>query len=245
MDNFFTLFIDLPVNLDYTIFEILTKESMGGDTLGKDAFDKLTENRQKAIIDHGIAEFSTKGYAEASTDKITQNSHISKGILFHYFGSKKEFYAFCLEQGMKRLFFKEMEPVVFGNFYDTLFSYLDENFSLYRTYHDEMMFINRAARESASEVLPIKNGLFAQYKKKLREKSFRMFSKAVQTLDQIEPMNPKTIEGLAIYVGAILDKYLALYNETPDWFFEKTDEIKSDMKEYIDLFLYGITRKKE
>ncbi len=47
--------------------------------------------KQNSIIDAGVEEFSQKAYSDANTDKIVQNCGISKGLLFHYFGSKKIF----------------------------------------------------------------------------------------------------------------------------------------------------------
>ena len=65
-----------------------------GDGMAFEAFEKLPEDRKKRIIDTGIREFSAKSFKDASTDRITAECQISKGILFHYFGSKKEFYFF-------------------------------------------------------------------------------------------------------------------------------------------------------
>ncbi len=47
-----------------------------------------TEKRQR-IINAAIDEFM-KGYCKANTDIIVNNAGISKGLLFHYFGTKKK-----------------------------------------------------------------------------------------------------------------------------------------------------------
>ena len=47
----------------------------------------LTEEKRQAII-NALREFSLNNYATASTNKIVSNANISKGILYHYFGSK-------------------------------------------------------------------------------------------------------------------------------------------------------------
>jgi len=53
------------------------------------AFMNLTEEKRQAIINAALREFSLNNYATASTNKIVSNANISKGILYHYFGSKK------------------------------------------------------------------------------------------------------------------------------------------------------------
>lgn len=49
------------------------------------------EKRDK-IINAAIEEFATYPYEKASTNNIVKNAGISKGLLFHYFGSKQELY---------------------------------------------------------------------------------------------------------------------------------------------------------
>ncbi len=51
-------------------------------------FYQLDEEKRNRIFQAAIEEFS-KGYRVASTNKIVEKAQISKGLLFHYFGSKK------------------------------------------------------------------------------------------------------------------------------------------------------------
>ena len=46
-----------------------------------EAFERLSEKKQAAILGAGVKEFSHKTYTEASTDAITIQSNISKGLL--------------------------------------------------------------------------------------------------------------------------------------------------------------------
>jgi len=45
-----------------------------------------------------LEEFAERGYAMASTNAITARAGISKGLLFHYFGSKKNLYVQVLRE---------------------------------------------------------------------------------------------------------------------------------------------------
>jgi len=49
---------------------------------------RMDPDKQKRVIAAGMTEFR-KGYQKASTDNIAGKAGISKGLLFHYFGSKK------------------------------------------------------------------------------------------------------------------------------------------------------------
>ena len=51
-----------------------------------------TEERRAGLIALGRRIFSTRPYDAISTDEIAQEAGISKGLLYHYFPGKREFY---------------------------------------------------------------------------------------------------------------------------------------------------------
>ncbi|MCL2531360.1 MAG: TetR/AcrR family transcriptional regulator [Oscillospiraceae bacterium] len=56
-------------------------------------FMKLEEGKRNRIINAAMKEFRY-GYKKASTDAIVKEAGISKGLLYHYFGSKEQLYIF-------------------------------------------------------------------------------------------------------------------------------------------------------
>ncbi|MCL2376243.1 MAG: TetR/AcrR family transcriptional regulator [Defluviitaleaceae bacterium] len=58
-----------------------------------DKFLKLEEDKRNRIINAAMKEFRY-GYKKASTDIIVKEAGISKGLLFHYFGTKEQLYAY-------------------------------------------------------------------------------------------------------------------------------------------------------
>lgn len=72
-----------------------------------DKFLSLPEEKQAQIINGALKVFGKYGYKKAATDEITQHAGISKGLLYHYFPSKKvlylELYAYCLDYLMEAL----------------------------------------------------------------------------------------------------------------------------------------------
>lgn len=56
----------------------------------------LDEEKRKKIIAVSLKEF-TKGYDAANMDHLTNKAGISKGLIFHYFGSKKGLFLFLLK----------------------------------------------------------------------------------------------------------------------------------------------------
>jgi len=59
-------------------------------------FLALPEEKQERIINAAMNEFLS-GYKNASTDNIVKKAGISKGLLFHYFGTKEQLYNFLID----------------------------------------------------------------------------------------------------------------------------------------------------
>ena len=60
-------------------------------------FFDLKKEKQDRMINAGLKVFALNGYHHASTDEIVKEARISKGLLFHYFGSKSGYYAFLYD----------------------------------------------------------------------------------------------------------------------------------------------------
>ncbi len=210
--------------------------------MAREAFEKLTEDKKNMIIKSGISEFSLKSYSEAGTEAISRNCGISKGILFHYFGSKKEFYIYCLEHALEQLLIEQPEPEV-NDFYGIIFYFMEEKFDICRRLREEMRLVNMAARETNSQVFEQKNKVLSQYMIKTKEKSAKVITKAVAVLNLKETNTGKVTAALTLYIGAIINRYLEIYKETPDQFFEQSKEIKAEIREYIDFLLYGVVKE--
>lgn len=207
-----------------------------------EAFDKISKDKQATIIKSGIREFSQKPYKEASTDAITTSAGISKGLLFHYFGSKKEFYLYCLSQALECLIAPTPEPDV-QDFYTIIFGTMDEKIRLCNEYPNEMHLVNMASRDAASDIAEGKNQIFKDYLLKTTAESAQLMARAIATLPLKEPTNEKVNEALRLYIGIVNNKYLAAYQSNLDAYFENSEQIKKEMKLYIDFMLYGIVKE--
>lgn len=203
------------------------------------AFERLPAEKRDRILQRGINEFSKKSYSEASTDEITKSCGISKGILFHYFKSKKQFYLFCVEQALKRLISDTHESAD-EDFYDILFESMDEKLNQCRIYADEARLVNMAARETNGEVMNDVASVLLSYRARVKTDTVKAMARAAGKL-RLKPENrEKAIAALSLYVQALINRYLSEYREKPDEFFQKSEEIKAEMREYIDFMLHGI-----
>lgn len=60
-------------------------------------FLEKVDARRNRILEAGLLEFADKGYKKASTNTIVREAKVSKGLLFHYFISKKDLYIFIFK----------------------------------------------------------------------------------------------------------------------------------------------------
>ncbi len=60
-------------------------------------FENLDAEKKRRILNAAMEEFVAKGYKQATTDDIVARAGISKGALFHYFGSKDRLYVYLMD----------------------------------------------------------------------------------------------------------------------------------------------------
>lgn len=92
---------DIDFEVNEKEFDILSKDTKKKSFLGEyDINDHkimmMEEEKRKKIIAVSLKEF-TKGYDAANMDHLTNKAGISKGLIFHYFGSKKGLFLFLLK----------------------------------------------------------------------------------------------------------------------------------------------------
>ncbi len=225
-----------------SIFDILESDIdshliMGG-IMSLKTFEKLSADKQEKILSAGIREFSLKSFRDASTDTITKQCQISKGILFHYFESKKKFYLYCLEKSMERLTGRT-EEVTGNDFYEILFAEMNRKIRLCMEYRIEMHLVNMSSRDASSEIAKEKAEIMYRYAAVIRSESDKMLRNAMNAL-HLKNREDTTAEGLHIYINAVMNRYLHQYQQDPDQFFENSETIQSEMNDYLDLILYGI-----
>ena len=64
-------------------------------------FFDLKKDKQDRMINAALKVFALHGYRHASTDDIVKEAGISKGLLFHYFGSKLGCYTFVYDYSVR------------------------------------------------------------------------------------------------------------------------------------------------
>lgn len=70
---------------------------MGTEKVIFTKFLSLKPEKRERILNAAMKEFAQKGYDNASTNEIVKEAKIGKGMLFHYFNSKKDLFLFLYD----------------------------------------------------------------------------------------------------------------------------------------------------
>jgi TetR/AcrR family transcriptional regulator len=117
-------------------------------------FFNLEKEKQDRIVNAAIKEFALKGFDHASTNEIVKEAGISKGLLFHYFGNKKQMFFFLFDYGIEIIteeFYKKVdltEPDFFARVRQSVLIKME----LLNIYPDIFKFIESAYLEDSLEV---------------------------------------------------------------------------------------------
>lgn len=61
------------------------------------------DERRAQLLELGLKLFSERAYDEIAIDDIARAAGVSKGLLYHYFGGKRDFYVACVRQAAEQL----------------------------------------------------------------------------------------------------------------------------------------------
>ena len=117
-------------------------------------FEALDGEKQQRILNAAMKEFASKGYDHASTNRIVEDAGIAKGLLFHYFKSKKQLFLYLYDRGLKLVTEEVLRGVDFTepDFFQRMQQAQAAKIALIRVYPDIMDFIKAAYLEESEAV---------------------------------------------------------------------------------------------
>lgn len=118
-------------------------------------FFDIKKEKQDRIINAALKIFAMQGYRHGSTDDIVKEAAISKGLLFHYFGSKVGLYCFIYDYS-SRFMTLELRSTVNARETD-LFALTKQiecaKMHAMKAYPYMQQFLNRSLSEDSYEAL--------------------------------------------------------------------------------------------
>lgn len=187
-------------------------------------FFDLKKEKQDRMINAALKIFSIGGYKHASTDDIVSEAGISKGLLFHYFGSKLGLYSFLYDYSVR---FMKLE--ITGGVSSTEQDYFEirrameyAKMQVLKNYPYMQQFLDRCRFEDVSEALMAierQKNVLTDIQAVLKNQSNRSLFKDGVDYEKLDQMLTYTVDGLmdTRFQDASFQPEL-LYNETCAYF---------------------------
>lgn len=120
-------------------------------------FFDLKKEKQDRMINAALKVFSENDYKHASTDEIVSTAGISKGLLFHYFGSKSGLYNFLYNYCVKFMILEIKTDVSDSetDYFKLMKSLESARYQVYRNYPYLPQFVDRSFKEDLTEDIDI------------------------------------------------------------------------------------------
>lgn len=203
-------------------------------------FEGLKEEKKKRILEVAIEEFAVNGYDKASTNAIVKKAGISKGILFHYFGSKKNLFLYLFDYCINNLADKyyllnDGEPE------DIFERFIRISIRKMKIVQEEP-FINKLVFSAISNMpVSLKNELTEKYNNYSSKYLKEVFENIDTSKFREEIDSRKAIELVMICMDGLSSKYIQKYKGiSMEDILKNSEEIMEDFNKYLEILKFGI-----
>jgi TetR/AcrR family transcriptional regulator len=205
-----------------------------------DKFENLPEEKKKRILEACIEEFALNGYDKSSTNSIVKKANISKGILFHYFGSKKTLFLYIFDYCTNLLtdkyyLAKEKEPR------DIFERIMWVSILKIRIIQEEPLKYRLVLLAISNMPESLKEELTEKYNNNYLKHMAQFFNNIDTSKFRKEIDSEKAVELIMMCTDGISNKYLEKYKNRPvDEVFDDLDKVMEEYKEYMNILKFGI-----
>lgn len=212
----------------------MVNESMEDEMLDKTKRDKI----QQASLE----EFAEHGYEKASTDRISQRAEVSKGLIFHYFGSKSKLYMITINSCINEMLedFKNVD-IDNNDFKSTIKLLLELK---YRYFADNPLKYKLIVNGFHNSPKELKEELVKKYHD-LMEIGLNIFTDIIKKLPLKKDVS---IEGVVTVIAAIqntlLSKYLSIFTDDTVSFEKYYNKVADEFISLLNIVMYGIIDEK-
>ena len=166
-------------------------------------FFDLKKEKQDRMINASLKLFALNGYKHASTDDIVTEAGISKGLLFHYFGSKLGLYTFLYDYSVRFMKLELTRGVLESSHTTDYFEIRKQiemaKMQVLKNYPYMQQFLDRCKYENVSEALLAieeqRNVLSEVYTSIMEQADTSLFAEKVD-INKLDAMLDYTIKGL-------------------------------------------------
>lgn len=201
-------------------------------------------NKKQVLLNIALEHFANYGYERTSTNRLIQQAGISKGMIFHYFASKKQLYAAVLDSCLQRvvLFMARETPAPSSDLFERVISNSYAKVKFYvrepLTYRLLIDAFTGPVPEEVRDVIDERRQQIAQYT------SVRF--EGIDTSKLRSTVVPAQAFDLVANVANILsNRFIEEHRDQPDRGLEHLDKFVDSMKPYFRMIESGICQPED
>ena len=199
--------------------------------------DEKNQQSKLKILNAALQEFGENDYFTASTNNICKNNWISKGLLFHYFGSKDEIFMECVRKCFDELssYIEEHIPTEGVTVEDIFGKYMECRIKFFKEYPYYKRIFHTAVFNAPAHL----TGDIDEARKKLREVNELFLIKVLDNFKlKADVKKAEVIRVIIDFGNFLLSKYKVKG--------EEEEFMKKPIEEFIQMMkmlFYGIIQE--
>jgi len=199
------------------------------------------DTRRTAIWEACLLEFSEKGFDRASTNSIAERAGVSKGLVFHYFGSKERLYRELVEQCVADVEAYVLSETPEGmSFVGTMIRLSEVKLQYFKTHPRHFSLLMQAFYNPPEHHREVIQAIYGKMLARARE--------MVRQLLTLLPMRPETDPERALDLvmaisGIIEGRHSGRFKAETVLSEPLYQEMRDDYTAYLELLLHGISRE--
>lgn len=208
--------------------------------LSEESGNKYTvQEKKEHILMTALQEFSEKGYDGASTNLIVQRAGVSKGLLFHYFGNKRNLYLATFEMCFEKMlpYFNHKFLHVSSNIIERIMEISLLKLKIAMEQPLMHSFLTAAYIEAPEEV---RDEIKTRYEQLTAQYMPYVLENIDYSLFKEDINREKALELIMIVLDAITEKYIKTYKKTEKKGTLILKDFVDELEDYLILLKHGI-----
>lgn len=197
-------------------------------------FFDLKKEKQDRFIHAALKIFAENGYKRASTDEIVREAGISKGLLFHYFGSKQGLYEFVYTYSTKYVMMEYGRCIGQQEmgFFELQMGIIEAQSHVMHTYPYMNIFLTQAFREKDREIVDLVAESMDQYSAFLS----KIYAKA-DVRNFKEGVDPSMVLRMCLFIadGVLIDQFRGQKIDADKYFEENVAYLHLMREQFMEI----------
>ncbi len=198
----------------------------------------LDQTKKEKIMSASLEEFSEFGFDKASTDRVSQRAKVSKGLIFHYFGSKENLYMTTMNKCINDVF-EEFNNIEFPDtdFMSKLIKMTEIKYNFFIKHPQHYKLIVNGFYDSPKK---LRKKLEQRYSE-LKQVGFDIFVDMIKELPIRKGISVDEIVLMIMSITSIIEsKYVNLFIDDTVSFEKFYDIVKEEYISLVNIVMYGI-----